>query len=165
MASEIFLKLSNGVNGESKGQGHKDEIDVLSLSMGLSNPSSVHTGGGAGTGKVDWNPIRIQKNTDLASSALILHCAQGTHFDDATITVREAGGQTPVEFLIIKMTQVFIDQITWGESSGGGKPTENVHISYATIDCTYWSQNAQGGKDKKTEIGWDVKANTATAAA
>lgn len=165
MASEIFLKLSNGVNGESKGKGHEGEIDVLSMSMGLSNPSSIATGGGAGTGKADWSPIVIQKQADLSSSALILNCAQGTHFDTGLITVREAGGQTPVEYLIIKLEQVFIDNISWGESSGGGKPSESVSMSYATIDVTYWSQNAQGGKDQKTEIGWDVKANAATAGA
>jgi hypothetical protein len=38
-------------------------------------------------------------------------------------------------------------------------------MSFAAIDVVYWSQNAQGGKDQKTEIGWDVKANAATASA
>ncbi len=164
MAAEIFLKLTD-VTGESKGKGHEGEIDVSSVSMGLSNPSSISTGGGAGTGKADFSPINISKNADLASSSLFLNCAQGTHFDEGTITIREAGGQTPVEYLVIKLTQVFIDSITWGESSGGGKPVESVSMSYATIDITYWSQDAKGGKDQKKEIGWDVKANAATAGA
>jgi type VI secretion system secreted protein Hcp len=164
MASEIFLKLTD-VKGESKGKDHEGEIDVQSMSLGLSNPSSISTGGGAGTGKADFAPISIMKSADLASSTLFLNCAQGVHFDEGTITIREAGGQTPLEYIVIKLTQVFIDSINWGESSGGGKPMESVSLSYATIDIVYWSQDAKGGKGDKTEIGWDVKANTSTASA
>ena len=47
MGMEIFLKI-NGVDGESKGHGHEDEIDVHSFSLGASNPSSVGTGAGSG---------------------------------------------------------------------------------------------------------------------
>ena len=164
MSAEIFLKLTD-VTGESKGKGHEGEIDVLSCSLGLTNPSSIMTGGGAGTGKADFLPIQVQKQADLASSTLFLKCAQGKHFDEGIITVREAGGDTPVEYIIIKLNTVFIDNISWGESSGGGKPSESISLSYAKIDITYWSQNDKGQKDQKTEIGWDVKANTAAAGA
>jgi type VI secretion system secreted protein Hcp len=164
MAAEIFLKLT-GVNGESKGQGHVGEIDVLSFSHGVSNPSSVSTGGGSGTGKCDWSSITIQKQTDTASTKLMLNCANGNHFDQGILTVREAGGTSPVEYLVYTMTQVFIDSVSVGESSGGGKPSESVSMSFAAIDMVYWSQDAKGSKDQKTEIGWDVKANAATASA
>jgi type VI secretion system secreted protein Hcp len=53
MAAQIVLKLT-GVTGESLVANHVGEIDVLSFSHGLSNPSSVSTGGGSGTGKVDF---------------------------------------------------------------------------------------------------------------
>lgn len=164
MASQIVLKLT-GVTGESLVQNHVGEIDVLSFSHGLSNPSSVSTGGGSGTGKVDWSSITIQKQTDMASAKLMLYCANGNHFDQGILTVIESGGNTTVEYLVYTLTQVFIDNVSIGESSGGGKPSESVSMSFAAIDLVYWSQNAQGGKDQKSEIGWDVKANAATASA
>jgi len=164
MASQIVLKLT-GVTGESLVANHVGEIDVLSFSHGLINPSSVSTGGGSGTGKVDFSSITIQKQTDLASAKLILNCANGNHFDQGIMTVIESGGTSTVEFLVYTLGQVFIDSVSVGESSGGGKPSESVSMSFATIDVVYWSQNAQGGKDQKTEIGWDVKANAATASA
>lgn len=164
MAAEIFLKLTD-VKGESKGKGHEGEIDVYSYSLGASNPSSVSTGGGSGAGKVDFSSLSIQKSADLATSKLLLTCAQGKHFDQGILVVREAGGDTPVEYITITMNQVFIDSVSWGASSGGGKPSESVSMSFATIDIVYWSQDAKGSKDQKTEIGWDIKANTATASA
>jgi len=164
MAAQIVLKLT-GVTGESKVKGHEAEIDVQSFSHGLSNPSSVSTGGGSGTGIADWSSITIQKSTDMSSAKLILTCANGTHFDSGILTVIESGGATPIEYLVYNLTQVFIDSVSVGEASGGGKPSESVSMSFATIDVVYWSQNAQGGKDQKTEIGWDVKASVATAGA
>ena len=164
MASEMFLKLTD-CPGESKGKDHEGEIDVMSYSLAVSTPTSVASGGGSGAGKADWHDISIMKSKDLASAKLMLYCAQGKHFDEGTIVVREAGGDSPVEYYTIKLQQVFITSISENESQGGGKPAESVSMSYASIDITYWSQDAHGAKDQKSEIGWDVKANTSTAAA
>jgi len=164
MAVEIFLKLTD-VKGESKGKGHEGEIDVYSYSMGASNPTTASTGGGSGAGKVDFSDLSIQKQIDSATAKLVLYCANGKHFDQGVMVIREAGGDTPVEYLTITMTQVFISSVSHGGSSGGGKPSESVSMSFATIDIVYWSQDAKGQKDEKSEIGWDVKANTATASA
>ena len=95
MSVEIFLKIA-GVDGESQAKGHEKEIELFSFSLGASNPSSVATGGGSGAGKVDISSLSIQKQVDLASSKLFLKCCNGNHFDDATLTVREAGGEAPV---------------------------------------------------------------------
>jgi type VI secretion system secreted protein Hcp len=162
MACEIFLKLTD-VKGESKGKGHEGEIDVSSFSHGLSNLSSVASGGGSGAGKADWSSLNIQKSTDTATTKLMQNCAKGQHFDEGILTVREAGGDSPVEYLVYTMKQVFIDNVSIGESSGGGKPSESVSMSFASINMVYWSQDAKGGKDQKTEITWDVKANAASA--
>ena len=68
---------------------------------------------------------------------------------------REAGGDTPVEYWTIKLKQVFIDNISWGASSGGGKPTESVSISFAEIKFDYFSQDDKGAKkDDAKGGGW-----------
>ena len=40
MALDMFLKL-DGIAGESTNKGHKDEIEVLSFSWGVSNSSEI----------------------------------------------------------------------------------------------------------------------------
>jgi type VI secretion system secreted protein Hcp len=47
MAVDMFIKIGD-LKGESQDQKHKDEIDLLSWSWGISNNGSAHTGGGSG---------------------------------------------------------------------------------------------------------------------
>jgi type VI secretion system secreted protein Hcp len=162
MSVEIFLKI-DGVPGESKAKGHEKEIEVFSFSNGASNPSSVASGGGSGAGKVDLSSLSIQKQVDQASAKLFLQCCIGKHFDKATLTIREASGDEPLEYWVYEMKQVFIDSVSWGGASGGGKPSESVSMSFESIKITYWSQNEKGAKDQKAEGGWDVKTNAAVA--
>jgi len=52
MAVDMFIKIG-ALKGESRDKVHKDEIDVLAWSWGMSNSGSAHVGGGAGAGKVN----------------------------------------------------------------------------------------------------------------
>lgn len=162
MAVEIFLKIPD-VDGESLAKGHEKEIEVFSFSLGASNPSSVATGGGSGAGKVDLSALSIQKQVDLASAKLFQKCCMGKHFDNATLVIREAGGDAPVEYWTIKMKQVFIDSISWGGSAGGGKPSESVSMSFAEVAFEYYSQDEKGAKKDKAQGGWNIKTNAAAA--
>lgn len=162
MAVEIFMKIPD-VDGEASAKGHEKEIEIFSFSLGASNPSSVATGGGSGAGKVDISSISLHKQVDLSSAKLFLNCCRGKHFDTATLTVREAGGDAPVEYWKMDMKQVFIDSVNWGAAAGGGKPTETVSVSFAECKFTYWSQDEKGGKKEKAEAGWNVKTNAAAA--
>lgn len=162
MSVELFLKIA-GVDGESTKTGHEKEIEIFSFSLGASNPSSVSSGTGSGAGKVDISSISIQKTVDIASSKLFLKCCSGTHFDTATVTAREAGGDAPVEYWTMEFKQVYIDTISWGGSSGGGKPSESLSLSFGEVKITYWSQSEKGAKDQKAEGGWNVRTNAAAA--
>jgi len=50
MATDTFLKLGD-VKGESTDDKHRDEIEVLAFSWGMSQPGSM-SGGGGSAGKV-----------------------------------------------------------------------------------------------------------------
>jgi type VI secretion system secreted protein Hcp len=49
MAADIFAKIGD-IKGESLDAKHKDEIEVLSFSWGVTNAGSPGAGSGAGTG-------------------------------------------------------------------------------------------------------------------
>jgi type VI secretion system secreted protein Hcp len=162
MSIELFLKI-DGVDGESQKTGHEKEIEIFSFSMGASNPSTVSSGTGSGAGKVDISSMNIQKTVDMASAKLFLKCCSGTHFDTATLTAREAGGDSPVEYWTMSFKEVYIDNVSWGGAAGGGKPTETISFSFKEVKITYWSQAAQGTKGEKAEGGWNVSTNAAAA--
>ena len=91
MAANILLKIA-GVTGDSKIDGHEDEIDLLSASFGSTNPSSRAHGGGAGTAKVNVHDLMASKRVNAASPELFLKTCDGTHYEGATVFFLKAGG-------------------------------------------------------------------------
>jgi len=159
MASDIFAKIGD-IKGESVDDKHKDEIDVMSFSWGVTQTGTLAHGSGGGEGKAQFNDFNFTHNVDKASPALFLSCASGTHIKDATITVRRAGeGKENQDYLILKMTDVLISSSQTGGSSGQDRPTESVSMAFAKIEFTYKPQKPDGSLDAPITTGWDLKAN------
>ena len=158
MASEIFLDMKD-FPGEAQADGFTDKIDILSFSLGASNMSSVATGAGSGVGKVDLSSLSLQKIVDKSSPKLFLACCQGDHIAEAKLTVREAGGKTPVEYYVLELKEIFVDSISWGGASGGGKPSESVSFSCEEIKLKYTEQTEKGGEGAKGEFAFNFKKN------
>lgn len=158
MAVDMFLKLTN-INGESRDAKHGKEIDVLAWSWGMSNSGTTHVGGGAGAGKVNVQDISVTKWVDKSSPTLMQHCAKGTHIDEAFLTVRKAG-DTPLEYIKIKMAECLITAISTGGSGGEDRLTENVTINFAQVNVDYQEQNAKGGPEGgPVKFGFNIAEN------
>jgi type VI secretion system secreted protein Hcp len=152
MAVDIFLDLGT-VKGESLDSTHKDEIDVLSWSWGLSQSGTMHLGTGGGGGKVAVHDLSITKYTDRATPSIITACSTGKHFPTGKLTVRKAGGTKPLEYYTIEMDKVLVTNY----STGGSDVTlnfEKFHVTYQQQDPT--SGSALGGV---VESKWNIPAN------
>ena len=158
MAVDMFLKIET-VDGESRDSKHSKEIDVLAWSWGLSNSGSAHVGGGAGAGKVNVQDLSVTKYVDSASPKLMKACADGSHFPNALLTVRKAGGTAPVEYLKIKMDEVFVTALSTGGSGGEDRLTENVSLNFSKVNVDYTPQDAKGAAGTAIPFGWDIAAN------
>jgi type VI secretion system secreted protein Hcp len=157
MASDIFAKIGD-IQGESLDDKHKDEIEVLSFSWGVTNSAVISGGGGGGgTGKANFHDLSITHNLDKASPLLLKACATGIHIKDAIITHRKAGkGQQ--EYLIVKLNDVIITGVTHG--GGAGQPTtENVNLAFAKVDLEYKPQKPDGSLDAGIHFKYDLKSN------
>ncbi len=157
MAVDIFIKIGD-VKGEAKDAVHKGEIDVLAWSWGMNQPGSGHVGGGLGTGKVNVQDLSLTKYIDLSSPDLMLACCNGKHYPEAKLTVRKAG-ENPLEYLVIKLTDVMITSVSTGGSGSNDRLTENVSLNFAKVNVDYVEQLAGGGKGGTPKMGWDVEAN------
>ena len=157
MASDIFAKLGD-IKGESLDNKHKDEIEVLSWSWGVSNPADFKgVGGGAGAGKASFHDLSFTHKIDRASPLLMKACATGVHLKEATITHRKAGkGQQ--EFLIFKLNDVIITAVADSDSSEAD-PVESVSLTFAKIAVEYRPQKPDGSLDAAVFFKYDVKAN------
>jgi type VI secretion system secreted protein Hcp len=155
MASDIFAKLGD-IKGESLDDKHKDEIEIMSFSWGVTNAGSMGYGSGGGEGKASFHDLSFTHKVDKASPILMQACATGVHLKEGTITNRKAGkGQQ--EFLVIKMNDIIVTSVTHGGSGGDGA-TENVSIAFGKVAVEYKPQKADGSLDAGIHFKYDLKA-------
>jgi type VI secretion system secreted protein Hcp len=154
MAADIFAKLGD-IKGESLDSKHKDEIEVLSYSWGVTNAGSMGSGTGGGEGKATFHDLSFVHNIDKASPILIQACATGVHLKEATITHRKSGKEQH-EYLIVKMNDVIVTGVTHGGSGDGGS-SENVSLSFTKVSIEYKPQKADGTLDAAVKFAYDRK--------
>lgn len=141
MAVEMFIKI-DGIDGGSTNQKHKEEIEVLSYSWGLSQSLSPGGGGGGGAGKVNVNDFSIVKQIDVASPQLMEACCEGRHIRDVTMTLVNKGGGGQQEFLKIKLTDCLITSYQTG-AGGGSAPVDSVSFNFTNVDIQAADKNGK----------------------
>ena len=156
MAIDIFAKLGD-IKGESKDSKHKDEIEVLSYSWGVSHPVSLGSGGAGGAaGKATFHDLSFVHKVDKSSPVLMQACATGEHLKDATITHRKAGkGQQ--EYLIIKMQDVFVTSVAIDTTRADGG-AENVSFTFSKVQVDYKPFKSDGTLGSSVHFKYDIAA-------
>jgi len=157
MAADIFAKIGD-IKGESLDSKHKDEVDVLSWSWGVTQSGTMAYGGGGGEGKATFHDFNFTHYVDKASPVLMKVCATGEHIKEATVTVRKAGkGQQ--EFLVLKMNDIIVTSVAPGGSAGGDATMESVALQCAKVDLEYKPQKADGSLEAGLHFKYDIKGN------
>jgi type VI secretion system secreted protein Hcp len=159
MAFDAFLKI-DGIPGESTDDKHKDWIEVLSYSCGVSQPASATASGSGGAGhqRADFQDFQIVKGLSKASPKIALACANGTPAATVTMELCRAGGEK-LKYMEYKLTNAIISSVSEG-GGGGGEVTESVSFSYGKIEWTYTQQKrADGSGGGQVAAGWDLEGN------
>ena len=161
MAVDMFLKIG-AIVGESKDLlKHKDWVDVLSFSFGVSQPATALGSAATGTAeRASFGNFTVVKSLDKSTPLLMLACVRGEHFPEATIVMRKAGG-TQQEFLRYTLQDCLISSVRPGGSATGGEtlPLEEVSFSFSKIKLEYIAQKADGTADVPVSFGWDLAAS------
>ena len=133
-AVDMFMKL-DGIPGESTDSVHAGEIDVLAWSWGAAKSSKPNC--------VSVQDISFTHFVDAATPKLIADLGTGQTIPNAKLTVRKAGG-TPLEYIVLEMSNVLVSSVSTGGSGGEDRLTENVTLNFATMKFTYTPQLASG---------------------
>jgi len=157
MAVDMFLKIDD-IKGESVDDVHTDEIDIIAWSWGLSQSGSTHSGPGAGAGKVNVQDLSFTHYVDKATPNLVKMCCDGSHFSEATLVIRKAGGEA-LEYLKIIMEEGIISSVSTGGSGGEDRLVCNVTLNFSKFKTEYVPQKADGSGDASVMIGWDIAKN------
>lgn len=159
MAVDTYLKIDT-VDGESKAKGFEKNIEVLAWSWGASQTGSFQKGtGGGGAGKVNVNDLSITKYIDSSSTVLLSSLCKGAHFKDAKLVCRKAGGDSPVDFLEIKLDNVIVTGLSTGGSQGEELVTENVTLNFEKFEVKYRTQDEKGKKGGEKIAKWNITKN------
>lgn len=158
MASMDHL-LIEGIPGESKDVGHDNELDILSYSFGLSNPSSP-LGGGLGTGKATPGDFSFVIMRGKSHPKLIEALNKGTHIPTMTLKCsKTTGADNPEVYETFTFSDVMVNG--YSVSSGGdGNAMENITTSFAELKIEYKEQKTDGGTlEVAATTGWNYKEN------
>jgi type VI secretion system secreted protein Hcp len=124
----------------------------------MSQSGTTHMGSGGGAGKVNVQDLSFTKYVDKSTPDLLLACANGKHFNKATLIIRKAG-ENPVEYLTITMEDVMITSVSTGGSGGEDRLTENVILNFAKVKVDYIEQTDTGAGSGSQSMTWDIPAN------
>ena len=155
---DFFLKI-DGIDGESQDDKLKNHIQVLSVSLGVSNLGTGGSNLGSGASKANVQDIHFTKPADKSSPNIFIHCCSGKHFPTATITMRKAAGDNKVDYLVYKLSEVFISSYNVSAHEGGGIAQESLSLNFSTIEYNYTPQNADGTPGAKITKTYKIKEN------
>ena len=156
-AVDYFLKIT-GIDGESKDQKHKGDIEIMSWSFGHTQQGTEAGGGGGGAGKVLAGDFHFVMKVSKASPKLFLAVATGEHFKTAIIVARKAGKEQQ-EYLKWTFTDLLVTSFNTGGSGGGGDvvPTDQISMNFAKCEVEYKEQNEDGSLGGSTKAGYHYK--------
>lgn len=158
-AYNMFLKIE-GVDGESTDDKHKDWIEVLSYSHGVSQPGAIQGGGGGTITRPEHEEISIVKEIDKATPKLNLFCCNGKTFGGVQIELcRAADKETYMKYTLYDAI-ISAVKLKGEPQTGEDRPTEDVSFVYGKIDWVYTEFDANDNKVGTVETQWDIEANT-----
>jgi type VI secretion system secreted protein Hcp len=159
MPADRFLKI-DGIDGESSDAKHRNELEVLSFSWGVTQAiTGTVSSSGTFTGqRCDMSPLVVEKLLDKASAKVAQACAAGDHFASAVLTLCRAGGDKQ-PYMEYKLYDVLLSSYTIsGQTADGGLSTERISLNYGKIEMTYTQIGTDGkAKGKAGSVGWDLR--------
>jgi type VI secretion system secreted protein Hcp len=157
MAGDLFMKLGD-IKGESKSDGHADEIELMSWSWGSSQSGSTRGIGGLTAGKVNVQDLTFTKLVDAATPNIINAVCAGSHFPLALLTCEKSAGngKKPVQYLKIKLRDVLVSSHSCGGSVGSDTHTETITLNFGAVETTYTPMNSDGTPGAAKPVAWDV---------
>lgn len=158
---DMFLKLGS-IKGESKQDGHVDEMEVQGTQISITNHGTFGSSGGGGAGKASLSDLPFSKPIDKSTPEIMKACFNSDHIPEATITLRK-GGKKPLDYLIIKLKDVKISSFSQSiDGDGSVIPTDHFSLNFTKIDYEYKPQKQDGTLAGGVKVAFDVSTGKTT---
>ena len=94
------------------------------------------------------------KNIDRSSPVLVKKTIQGVHISNGQLTFRTEGAQ-PIEYYIIKLTEILITEVTQMDTPDPARIVEKVVLNARKFEYEYKPQDDTGGLGRSVKFGYD----------
>lgn len=161
-AFDYFLKLP-GIPGESTSKDHKDEIDTLSFSWGVSNTASIGGGaGGGGAGKPVFDDFRWTQFVDRSIPKSFLAVASGDFLEEVVFSIDRIGAQQQ-PFFRMTFTDALLTSLKLKGEAGDDPPTAALSLAAARVKLEYFVRRDDGSIGAPIAGEWDLRRGGPTA--
>ncbi|MBV8209318.1 MAG: type VI secretion system tube protein Hcp [Burkholderiaceae bacterium] len=160
-ATNIFLQL-DGIPGESTDAKHKEQIDILSYSLGLTNlaNTSSSSGAGASSGKLACGALVLTKFVDKSSPPLIAAIAGGKHIKSGKLSFTATGPKGGADYYVVSLTDLAVTAIQQSQASGSPKVTDQISFSVAKYAFEYQQVQPNGTLGQPQTAAVDCQAGS-----
>jgi type VI secretion system secreted protein Hcp len=156
-AVEYFLKV-DGIPGDSADAAHSGEIEAESFGWGETHAGTTQGAGpGLPAGRTQVQDLNVTMQMSKASPLLMQACATGRRIGTVTLTVRKTG-QQPVDFFVVKLSDVVITSYHTGGSAHADLPLDQIAFGFAKIELEFRPQRPDGSFDQSVRASWDVRS-------
>lgn len=156
MAQSFFIKLE-GINGDSRADGHRDEIQVLSWSHSFNQPTSAvrFSAGGGTIEQATHSDFTFTKYTDTATTGLLKACWSGKTVKNGVFTAYRSEGDRLVKYLEIEFTGCIVSNFSLG-GGAGDLPTETVTLNNSKVRYSYTPAADERGPAQTQSVEHDL---------
>jgi len=149
-ASDMFLQIT-GIDGESIDDDHHDWIDVLSFSMGMSQPWD----GSVGIGQIIMEDIVLVKQVDKATPKLMEKCAKGEVIPSVILEVSDVG-ENKRTYYKYELKNVIVSSFYSKGDITEKIPTDTFTLHFEWFKVTYSEIDQVGNVKGNVEFTWDT---------
>lgn len=136
----VQTKRAGKIKGEATSPNHVDDITVQAWRWGLDASSAI--GSTQATGRRSYTSLIVQKQIDLATTALMAALATNDEVKEARLTLRRAGGEQE-KYLVITLKGARVVSVHH-DPDPEGHPCETVAIAFTKVEVEYHPQKASG---------------------
>ncbi len=158
-----YLKIGD-IKGEATDKGHKEWINVLSISQSLSRPmKSGISGSTRQRASVTCGDVIVTKEMDASTPKLIQAVCDGSDFKEVQLDVTTstgAGGRVPYYMWKLHNVRVSSYDVS-GQGDDGGVFYETLSLNYEKIEWTYDKMGKDGKSTGKIDASWQVEEGEA----
>lgn len=153
----IYLKV-DGIKGDVTAKGYEDQIELESMSFGVSRDVSMEAGNirNRETGLPYIQSIACSKVLDSSTPMLLQNALTGAASRSAEISIVRSGDGGG----IVEVGKIILEEAMMSDYNFNGvinsKPAESLSISFSKIEVDFAGADSAGKNGSNVKVGYDL---------